>query len=525
MKKVFFFLLLVLLFVSCNKDNQIGINKSALSTNGDFQSMISELNSMGVYRNSDGILVFQDTTVFNNVLALLDSATNNIIQNDTTLTLEMVLYSMAEAYDFRSLYQVIETTTEQLERNDQLYEYNDPDNHYIVNDYMRAVLTPYCELIIGDLLYVFFDEFTIGIMDYDNRTRTLIHSMMNRNAAMDEYYTLCSENPKVFVVSTENISVNSDFLIVPDFSDNMSFTFSNLTSCEDYNNVTYSWNFGDGTYSSQKNPSHTYSSTGSKIVTLSASYNGITKTCSKTVEPGSSKAYIDFTTTHDNEGRYFFTINTQHNSSTESIAYYIIDFGDGEDSTITTSNSTVKIKHKYDSYNYNQNVSVRVTVFMTNGTQYYQEKFIKISHRDCKKNCSAISGKSPELPHYHLGGNKYVKTAIRAVNFGCIHHVHTKTVYLKKKPNNSYNRIKADNIYSGCEGRIYLYSENTPDDSCGVLRVRANGGSRKGKVKNHTENILNPFSVDHYSINARFSITDYSNNIINTTHSWGAIYK
>ncbi|MCR4964027.1 MAG: hypothetical protein K6A41_00045, partial [Bacteroidales bacterium] len=59
MKKFFLWALLAMcLFNACNKDTDLGIQKTALSSNTTFTTMIQQLVSDGLYKNSDNILVF-----------------------------------------------------------------------------------------------------------------------------------------------------------------------------------------------------------------------------------------------------------------------------------------------------------------------------------------------------------------------------------------------------------------------------------------------------------------------------------
>ncbi len=74
-----------------------------------------------------------------------------------------------------------------------------------------------------------------------------------------------------------------DYDPTADFSfvqNNNEFTFSNLSQ----NATTYLWDFGDGTTSTEQNPSHTYTTNGQFIVKISTSKCGKTVSAEKTIQ-------------------------------------------------------------------------------------------------------------------------------------------------------------------------------------------------------------------------------------------------
>jgi len=79
-------------------------------------------------------------------------------------------------------------------------------------------------------------------------------------------------------------SPNVDFSFNNNACPNTSVNFNNLTT-SNFSNLTYSWDFGDGSpLSTQENPSHTYSSIGNYTVTLTATDpNGCDSSVSKTI--------------------------------------------------------------------------------------------------------------------------------------------------------------------------------------------------------------------------------------------------
>ncbi len=228
------------------------------------------------------------------------------------------------------------------------------------------------------------------------------------------------------------------------FNDTVAFT--NMTASENCSNISFLWDFGDGTTSILPNPSHNYASGGSKTVTLTATSNGVSKSVQRSVPVQKGGAYVDFTYTHNPSGKYFFTIEG--------------------------------------------------SVYPGDYPSYY-----------VKKNCSAHTGGNSVFPHYHLYGNYYVKSAIQIINFGVSHSVHSKTIFLRKNSNKSYTQIKAESLTAGAGGTIYFNSEETSDNSCGD---EATYNLCNTKINCKKVNFRDPrstsFSVDHYSLSSYLKV-------------------
>lgn len=500
MKKLALFLfatsMSLFFLIGCEKEQNTILKSSSLSSNTSFSTMMNQFISEGVYMNSDHILVFNNDSSFNQLYNLLVRTTDFITTNDTSITEMDVLFSFSESYGFESLYQTIEMAMIRLESGDNLFETNDPDNHFIVDDYFRALLTPYGEVKIGDVTYIFRDEYTLGVLHDNSKIIRQIRSLIDRNANEDDYYFLCNENPDLIIVSPDSICLTTDF--IPQ-SCGFTYNFLNMTSCEDYNGVSYCWDFGDGTTSTNSDPTHTYSTSGNKTVRLIASHNGINKIVYKVITVGRGVSSLDFNYTHNNSGKYFFTVHAS--TPNDSPLYYRMYFGDGTDTIIYTSSSSVRIPHKYNSLYYNTSVTVVLEMGTTNGLFQTTSKYIEVKYKNCKKNCSAQS-------LYHFYNNYYVKTSMQAINVGIlrIHRLNSKTIFKRKKNNNSYVREKANWLSTGWVGDFYTERYSSSNSDCGNSH-HTNLGIGKEKVKSisYSQSVSNiPFSVDYHSIHAFF---------------------
>lgn len=501
-----FLLICVTLFVSCQKETIFSTPKTAFSSNPSFTTMIDLLVEYGIHKDNYNILVFDDMNTFENALLLIETTGDAILEADTSLDYDAYLSAIDSSFSFFSLHQQIENQLQALENDAELFESNDPDDHFIVCDYLRTFLTPYCEVVIDNVLYIFRDGYIVGIRDYDDDvTVPIIRGLLNSNANDSEFYYLCNDNPKIFIVSPDSLTLEVDFSARQSENDINTVYFSNMTACEDYGNLCFLWNFGDGTTSTLPNPNHQYSSTGQKTVTLTASSNGVTKSLQRTIVVQKGGTSVDFTYTHNPSGWYFFTITGCVNNG-DLPSYYEINFGDGTDTTVYSVSTKINVKHKYSSFYNNQNVALTVSMHTQNGVYAYSQRFLDISIKNCRKNCSAHTGGNSEIPYFHFYDNYYIKSAIQIVNFGIFHTIHSKTVFLKKKSNSSYARTKAGSLTTGAAGKIYYYSNNTPDNSCGIETYYNQSKTKSNRKKiNKTRTLPSSFSVDYHSLSAYFS--------------------
>ena len=103
-------------------------------------------------------------------------------------------------------------------------------------------------------------------------------------------------------------------------------TFTNTSQ----NATIFEWNFGDGNTSTIKNPTHSYSTTGSFTITLSATGEGGNASVSKTITISYPTPVASFTMDKPTAkvGETITFTNTSQNTT-----IYLWDFGDGNTST------------------------------------------------------------------------------------------------------------------------------------------------------------------------------------------------
>ena len=120
---------------------------------------------------------------------------------------------------------------------------------------------------------------------------------------------------------------------------------------------SYSWDFGDGTTSTEQNPDHTYTQTGTYDVTLTITYEGMMDSCTETIsvsEDITSEPPIAIIDVNHDAG-YRTTEFEFDGSDSEDpldedgyIVSWLWDFGDGKEDTGVTVTHTYKNLGTYD---------------------------------------------------------------------------------------------------------------------------------------------------------------------------------
>lgn len=522
MKKLKFYsvqliILLSTTLISCNKDG-LQITKdlqSDLMSNPYIQTMFSDLQKESFSVNTDGVFVFDNRQTLLNVLSILEYYSDQATDNDTSMSVNDILNLFESQYKFQSMRSKIEEETVLLEETDNLFEYNDPDNYFIADDYFRTVINANGEIIVGGLHLILNKNITVGIMNNDQNAIKDILSLFQYNNPLDDIYYYCNSNKNTFIVSEDTTALSPDFYCSTLNGNPMEYSFENFSSCEEYGGVSYQWDFGDGSSSSLANPTHIYSTTGQKTVVLRTYLNGYISMVSKSINVG--QPYVDFSITHNAYGTYFFTAKTD--GFPASIIKYYWDFGDGTDTMVFNSN---KVSHKYIINNASYNVTL--TVCCSNGQEFQKIKTVDVSYKEnCKSVASAHTGSNVYPNHFHIEGNKYIKEVVSVYSGWILHLLTSKAIYLQKNNNNSYKRIKANSISTHMNGHIYKTSSSSiPDNQCGIqqtISLSKTKSKQKEVVISHTFNHNSPFKVDYHSFGTYGAVNGNESNISVNVHN------
>lgn len=265
---------------------------------------------------------------------------------------------------------------------------------------------------------------------------------------------------------------------------NGAIAFENLTPGDYNDDITWLWDFGDGTTSAEKHPSHTYVSGGTKTVTLTASIPGCSATISHTLEVIEGPS-VDFSAANLCFGEEVEFTNL---TLGDDITGYSWDFGNGEISSEISPTTTFSEPGAY---------AVSLTVTTASGCNNTMTKTITI--RDLPQvnfvhamSCSGIptafedrstvaegsisswlwdfgdghtsTQKNPS--HAFEGPGTYEVKLIATSSFGCVDST-VQTVLVKAAP-------KADfNVEVGCLGTLSRFTDTSivPDGDEIVNRV------------------------------------------------------
>lgn len=140
--------------------------------------------------------------------------------------------------------------------------------------------------------------------------------------------------------------------------------FTNTSTDGVFNELTYLWDFGDGTASVDTNASHTYSDYGMYFVTLQVTdVNGCSNYFTDTIAINQVNAYY---TLAEDYGCTPFTVHLTDSSSSMAgdISSWEIDWADG---TVTTYTSATDVMDAMHSYTASGTFPITLTVFDENG--------------------------------------------------------------------------------------------------------------------------------------------------------------
>jgi|GEM_PF-5059263 len=206
---------------------------------------------------------------------------------------------------------------------------NDPENYFIVDDDLQALLNSQNEIIIGNTLYKFLNDSTV--VTITNPTQAVLTRVRNNDPTV---YRLAN----VSVVNTTSgifnatIATCTDFIFSDNGANSVLFTtngYGNSTS-----GVNYLWDFGDGTTQSVDDPNtnfpHTYAAPGKYDVCLTITGGTCdgTHVC-HTVNVGTGDCNPAFTISSIS-GNNVTVINQSYGNYT-SVKW---DFGDGDTSNL-----------------------------------------------------------------------------------------------------------------------------------------------------------------------------------------------
>ena len=453
-------------FLSCNKEviinndenNNLFILKSgndSLMNDSVVQLMLAELDDYNI-QIKNNILQFETAIDFNAIINILHKY-DSLVQEKNDYPRYPALYAFEQHYGFSSLRSEIEEDVCRIEDNEGLTEINDPDNFYVANPFFRTLLTPTCDIIVHDTIYIILDGYSLSIIDYDF-------------VALEETHNYVETFGATRGGAFANLLGSVQYVIKSACFAEFSFNFDSSNANKVYFDnasygdlLTYSWNFGDGSYiSTETNPIHTYTASGTYVVILEVfTPSGIADDegnilppvfCNfieKSINVGSCTANFTFIESEDMNGRYHFT-NTSY-SILGTITGYNWSFGDG--STSTDENPV------HDFINGSQSVTLTVSTSLTPAcTDSYNRTFTVFNSETCCK-----WWEREKLKYVYYDNNeRRIKLVFSMRNLPFWHMIYAKTTnYKKKSSGNGYRLNRADEMITGIGGKIWNWDCDT----------------------------------------------------------------
>ena len=213
-----------------------------------------------------------------------------------------------------------------------------------------------------------------------------------------------------------------------------SFSFTGSPENVPNATVSYKWTFGDGNSSTDRNPSHTFSSTGNynvcvEITVTSSDPNvSCTDQACKTIEVGEDCMPPLFVWNETGAaGQVHFTDMSSFLSGT--ITSWSWDFGDGNTSTQ---------QHPTHTYACDKTYWVSLTVTTDNGCQTSISIPIEVTSHNC---CGKAKDKGEVL---YSNGNNKIKYNQHHINIPFIHKVVAKVKNYKRKSNGKFKKQRGD---------------------------------------------------------------------------------
>jgi len=416
-------------FQSCTKEDEG--SKYFLSASSPFDVTGITINNDMIYFSDTSDLIYLDKQIdaFNNDY---NTDPNIICSSDTgNIAFETQM-------GFNSLRKKIDTYETTLENNDNLWDYNDPDDHFVYDDFERTILNEKLEYGIINTVYKYINEYTILEIEDDIAT---LNNIRQNQSNIKPY--LCSPN----------LTINS-YADIGTLDAAYEFTQNNLTvsfTNKSNNANDYYWDFGDGTSSTLENPTHTYAQSGyyDVVLIVSTHFNGVEvydrKTC-RVPPPGNCTANFNYDRNSANNLELHFLIN----SSAQQFKQVTWNWGDGSPSENYYNTSYLQNHYEFPSAG---KYKVTLTIKdMTDCVATYKYTVVAGSN-----DCRFYKSTPTKYEKYDYDTRKFkYKFFIRN---GIAHHrIKARIKNYKIKSNGSKKRERADNLTVNYIGTVYFYN-------------------------------------------------------------------
>lgn len=535
-----------IIFYACKKEynsqnvkEKIKMHKSSSHYNGELiQSLMEDfiveqltnvINSFDI-EQQNGILAFQteeDVNAIYDTLIYFSNMFDNAMLTDVNYVKYTktdsfpdfpILYAFEVILGFNSLRATIEEQMLALEENEGISDECDPDNHFIVSDYLRTILSPDCELIIGSWIYLYGEIQNLLIPDLNFEKLTTVKYLWHTHGELMGTFYAFQDNLAVYnshksTNSCDTSCCNIDYIkeylhYNTDCPRTYSFIFD--ISCPYIGCITNClWNFGDGTTSTLYGPTHTYANSGQYLVTFTVrTLHGDSCSVSKYINVTDCKTTISTTTFEKNpsvsELTGYYQSKSSHCDNLAPVSYLWHFTSNGSNST------EEKPEHIY---NMDGTYYVYLTVTFSDGC--IARDTIKEIVRGTGNTCVYFSGdKNKKIP---LSSGYRLKHCFSAYNVFPFFRIVVKSVHKKQKENGNWKRAKAYYLWVTFDGiiRIPLLFQDNCMHSISVSPLGLTNYNKK--VINYDYGVGEIFKVGHeelfsqYKVKTTSSSSQYSN--------------
>jgi hypothetical protein len=462
----------------------------------DFQEVIKSFE----IKVNNGILQFRNEEDVNVVYDLLikysDEWDRIVVDNSQyaeyvkseKFPTEPILYAFETSLGFYSLRAYIENQILELEAGDGIPDEGNPDHHFIVSDYMRTLLTPDCEIIAGNIIFLTGRYQDLIILDLDFEKLRKVQSLWKQYGEIDgtlEAFAQLLAHPAPELKAACNcdditIEGRIDPSVAPityQFYASIGGTIlytASKSPCEIY---SMSWDFGDGVMVNAIAPTHKYNTTGTYTIKVIIIFkDGLSCRVQKTITLDNCSVSISSSVdnSYTGKGKKYNYSATARSFTGATPTSYTWTFEDGS--------------HKYGQktdfiYESDGNKTVSVRVNFDDGCSASNNKTDSVTETSgkCEKKNAGLS----ENFCYDANGNpiSHDQSIYKLSHFFTTRQcflwhriVVENTIYKRKngKIGKKWERYNAPKMYASFSGRI------AKSDDCNLEPINPQGHVKEG---------------------------------------------
>ncbi len=485
------------------------------STINEVQQFLSCISSLDIQKSpvcnileipNDSVLsLLYDTLIYYS--NMIDSLINNTEAYEIFLSADSfpttpILYIFDSFLGFSSLRSKIEAELLILEHNRGLSPSYNPNNHYIISDYMRSLLNTDNAIIIGDDIYLYGQEQQVLIPQKNIQNLSTVLSFWYNFGEFGGTFKAYKEriaypivDPK-FVEDLDEDEDPCDYmqLITTLINDQCprTFQFEIVSHRGMVDHIV--WDFGDNTTSTELIPTHQYEAPGSYLVTIYISLkNGESFQCSHVVKISNCVVFFSDPVSMLTDSGMLFKMGLypHHCDEDATIVSYNWSFGNGDNST----EAEPTILYRNDG-----RFNVQVTITYSDGCVASNGCVIPVKGTDnCCKNLSRDISTVVSTDDTHK-----ILHVFSTYNVYPFHRIVVKTTHYSKRPNGNWKRSNAYRLRNSFGG----FLTNSTSRVCDVFtEIHPNGLSvYNRKVNNYDYGVGQRFRIRRDDIYSKYVV-------------------